>query len=608
MADGKLKIHSENILPILKKWLYSDHDIFLRELVSNGCDAVAKVKILQESGELPKTSDPFRIDIQIDKEQKTLTISDNGIGMDAEEVEKYIAQLAFSGAEEFVQKYEKGAEKEALIGHFGLGFYSAFIVSKTVEINTLSHRSGSTSAHWICDGGTTYTLDVGTRTSPGTTITLHLSDDSEEYLDVSRLRSILKKHCSYLPVPIYLKGEQINHKDPLWLKAPSECTDEDYLAFYKELYPMDPDPMFWIHLNVDYPFHLKGILYFPKITQRYDHNSSNIKLFCNRVFVSDNCKEIFPDYLTVMRGALDSTDIPLNVSRSHLQMDKTVRQLSGHISKKVSDRLSSLYHSDREEFLKFWPDVEIVVKLGILNDEKFYERSKEFMVWKTLDGEWTTVEEYIERRKEAYQNKIFYTMAHDTTSPFLRLYKEQKIEVLLSSHPIDSAVMSRLEQKLSPAKFQRVDGAADDLLLDKTKEKTLLDTDGKSISQRMAECIKEFLNNDHVEVEAKSLAHDEIPAFVVFDEETRRMRDYLSLSDQEIPDHLLGKQKLIVNTNNSLVSAICDLKATNPALSELLTKHIYDLALLSQKELKADKLNEFIARSNEVLTVLAHKI
>ena len=495
-----------------------------------------------------------------------------------------------------------------MIGHFGLGFYSAFIVSKTVEINTLSHQSGATSAHWICDGGTTYKMGAGTREKPGTTITLHLSDDSEDYLEASKLHSILKKHCSYLPVPIYLKGEHINNKDPLWLKAPSDCQDEDYLAFYQELYPMDPEPMFWIHLNVDYPFHLKGILYFPKITQRFDHNSSNIKLFCNRVFVSDNCKEIFPDYLTVMRGALDSPDIPLNVSRSHLQMDKTVRQLSGHISKKVSDRLANLYQSDREKFLKFWPDIEIVVKLGILNDEKFYERSKEFMVWKRLDGGWTTVEEYMERRKEAYQNKIFYTMAHDTGSPFLRLYKEKEIEVLLSSHPIDSAVMSRLEQRLSPAKFQRVDGGADDLLLDKTKEKTLLDAEGKSVSQKMAECITKFLDNEHVEVEAKSLAHDQIPAFVVLDEETRRMRDYLSLSDQEIPEHLLGKQKLIVNTNNHLVSAICDLKETNPALSELLTKHIYDLALLSQKELKADKLNEFITRSNEVLTVLAGKI
>ncbi len=605
MAEGKLQIHSENILPILKKWLYSDHDIFLRELVSNACDAVAKVKILREDGVLEKSEEPFRIDIDINQEEKTITISDNGIGMTGEEVEKYIAQLAFSGAEEFVQKYQKGAEKEALIGHFGLGFYSAFIVSQKVSIDTLSHTPGSKSAYWICDGGTTYSLSDGSKETPGTKITLFLSEENGEYLEAKRLHAILKKHCSYLPVPIYLQGEQINHKDPLWTKSPSDCQDEDYISFYHELYPTDPEPMFWIHLNVDYPFNLKGIIYFPKITQRFDHNSSNIKLFCNRVFVSDNCKEIFPEYLTVMRGALDSPDIPLNVSRSHLQMDRTVRQLSGHISKKVSDKLSNLYVSDREKFLKFWPDIEIIIKLGILNDEKFYERSKEFLVWKTLNDTWTTTEEYMERRKDSYQNKVFYTTASETDSPFLRLYKEQGIEVLISSHPIDSAVMSRLEQKLSPAKFQRVDGGAEDLLLDKSKEKTLLDADGKSTAQRIAECITCSLDGSQVEVEAKSLASEDIPAFVVLDEEMRRMRDYFSLSNQEIPDHLMGKQKLIVNTNNPLVSMIYDLKESNPKLAELLSKHIYDLALLSQKELKAEKLNDFINRSNEVLTALA---
>lgn len=605
--EGKLKIHSENILPILKKWLYSDHDIFLRELVSNASDAISKVKILRDEGKLPQSDEPFRIDIDVNKELKTITISDNGIGMDEEELDKYISQLAFSGAEEFVNQYQKGSEKEPLIGHFGLGFYSAFIVSSKVEINTLSQRSGAESALWSSDGGTSYTIEKGSREKSGTSITLHISEGSEEYLEVSRLRSILKKHCAYLPAPIYLKDEHINKNDPLWLKNPHECTEEDYISFYNELYPQDPDPIFWVHLNVDYPFHLKGILYFPKITQRFDHNASTIKLFCNRVFVSDNCKEIFPEYLNVLKGAIDSTDIPLNVSRSHLQMDKTVRQLSSHISKKISDKLSSLYVGEREKFLSFWPDIEIIIKLGILSDEKFYERCKDFLVWKTLDDSWTTAEDYFERRKEAYSEKIFYTTTADTTSSFISLYKEKKIEVIVSSHPIDSAVMSRLEQKLSPAKFQRVDAAATDLLMDKSKEKTLLDQDGKSEAEKISLNLTKMLDSTLVDVEAKSLDSEEIPAFVVLDEETRRMRDYFSLSQQEIPEHLLGKQTLIVNTNHPLISMICELQETNPQLSSLLTKHIYDLALLSQKELKADKLSEFITRSNEVLTALAKK-
>lgn len=605
MAAKKLKIHSENILPILKKWLYSDHDIFVRELVSNSCDAIQKIKILQEQKELPETQIDFRIDIAIDKEKKTLTFSDNGIGMMAEEVEKYIAQLAFSGAEEFVQKYKSKEEGEQMIGHFGLGFYSSFMVSSKVEIDTLSHKEGSESALWSCDGGASYTMKKGERTTPGTTITLFVSDDSAEYLEEGRIGEILNKYCSYLPFPIYLGETRINDKDPLWMKQPSECKDEDYLNFYRELYPMDPDPIFWIHLNVDYPFHLKGILYFPKLSQRFDPNSSNIKLYSNRVFVSDNCKEIFPDYLTVLKGAIDGPDIPLNVSRSHLQMDRTVRQLSQHISKKVSDRLSNLYLSDREQFLKFWPDIEVIIKLGVLNDDKFYERCKPFLVWKNLDGEWLTAEEYLEKHKDAYQEKIFYAMSSDASSSIIKLYKQKEIEVLMSSHPIDSAVMSRLEQKMTPAKFQRVDGGAEDILVDKEREKTILDADGRSEAVTIANNIKELLKLEEVEVEAKSLAADDVPGIVIFDESMRRMRDYMALSDQNIPDSMLGKPKFVVNTNNVLISKIMNLKAKNPKLSAELTRHIYDLSLLSQKELKAEQLNDFIARSTEVLANLA---
>jgi molecular chaperone HtpG len=339
MTEGTLKINTEKLLPIIKKWLYSDKEIFLRELVSNACDALSKLKILREQGEIEFSDDELKIDIRLDAEAKTLTISDTGIGMTAEEVEKYIAQLAFSGAEDFLSKYEGSEEKNQVIGHFGLGFYSAYMVSSKVEIDTLSYQERAEPAHWVCDGTSSYTLDKGTRAERGTTITLHIED--EDFLEEARIASLLSRYCAFLPYPIHLEGEHINHKDPLWLKSPADCTEEEYLEFYRQLHPMEPEPIFWVHLNVDYPFHLKGILYFPHIHNRFDFQKKPVKLFCNRVFVSDNCSDLIPEYLSIMRGAIDSPDIPLNVSRSYLQMDKTVRSLSNHIAKKVADRLST---------------------------------------------------------------------------------------------------------------------------------------------------------------------------------------------------------------------------------------------------------------------------
>ncbi|MBS0649908.1 MAG: molecular chaperone HtpG, partial [Verrucomicrobia bacterium] len=370
MAQGTLKIHTENILPIIKKWLYSDKDIFVRELVSNACDAMQKCKVLREHNQIEALDDEFRIDIVIDKEKRTLTISDTGIGMTADEVEKYIAQIAFSGAEEFLGKYKTQNEKDQIIGHFGLGFYSAYMVAEKVTIDTLSYQNNSTPVFWSCDGSSEYQIDAGARSKRGTDIILHIDKDNEEFLEEAKIRSILQQYCAFLPFPIHLNGTHLNSKQPLWIKPANECTEQEYLDFYHALYPMDPDPIFWIHLNVDYPFNLKGILYFPKITRRFDWNHSLIKLFCNRVFVSDNCKDLIPDYLMVLRGAIDSPDIPLNVSRSYLQMDRTVRQLSSHIAKKVTDRLSSLYTTDRAKFLEAWPDIEMIIKLGILQDEK----------------------------------------------------------------------------------------------------------------------------------------------------------------------------------------------------------------------------------------------
>lgn len=592
MKNGTLKIHTENILPIIKKWLYTDKDIFVRELVSNASDALTKVKILGSEGE-------YRIDLTVDKEKRTLEISDTGIGMTAEEVEKYIAQVAFSGAEEFIGKYAKESEQEAIIGHFGLGFYSAYIVAKKVEIDTLSHETGSQPVFWSCDGSVDYTLGTGQRKERGTTITLFIDNESEEFLEEERLEAILKRYCAFLPFPITLNGKRINEKDPLWVQPASQCTDQDYLHFYRELYPLEPDPIFWISLSIDYPFHLKGVLYFPKIERRIDWTQSSIKLFCNRVFVSDHCKDLLPDYLACLRGALDSPDIPLNVSRSTLQMDRTVRQLSTHISKKIADRLASLYLNEREKFISVFEEIEMVIKLGILQDEKFYERAKEFLIWKNLEGSWITLEEY----QAVHGEKVFYTTEGPETH-CLQLYREKGIQVLYANQHIDSALMNYLEEKMAPLKFQRIDGAIDAAILDSAREKTLLDVNGKTEAAKIASFIRSALPNERVEVEAKSLASDSLPALIVLDEGLRRMRDYLALSGQPLPPSIAGKHTFVVNTNSKLVNAIHAMQENNPELAKEMAHHLYELSLLSHKELPAESLSAFIARSSSLLEKL----
>lgn len=601
MKEGKLKIHSENILPIIKKWLYSDKDIFVRELVSNASDAISKLIILRERGEAFSDDVPFRIDLILNKEAKTLTIQDNGIGMTSDEVETYIAQLAFSGAEVFLEKYKSQDDKEAFIGHFGLGFYSAFMVSRLVEIHTLSYQENAKPAYWKCDGSSTYFLEEGIKKERGTEIILHLQD--EEYLAVDTLLPILKNFCRFLPYPIYLGETQINKEEPLWIKKQAECEDKEYKEFYHTLYPSEQDPVFWVHVNVDHPFHLKGILYFPKITPRFDFQSSNIKLFCNRVFVTDNCKDLFPDFLTVLRGAIDSPDIPLNVSRSYLQMDKTVRQLSSHITKKIADKLSFLYTEDRSKFLELWPQIETIIKLGILHDEKFYERAKVFLLWKTTKGNFLTLEEYLNQYKDAYKGKVFYTTHDAENSHFLKLYQDKNIEVILAGGPLDHAMFNFLEPKLS-LQFQRIDGGIDDIILDKERENTLLDTDGRTESARLQDLVKSHLHLDDVDVEAKSLASDALPGFVMIDENMRRLRDYLSMTQKEMPRNAFGKHTFVINTNHKLTKNIETLHKKDPELAKELVKQIYDLSLLAQREMHPENLTDFINRSSEVLAKL----
>lgn len=607
MTVGTLKIHSENILPIIKKWLYSEKDIFIRELVSNACDAIHKVKVLRERGEVQASDDEFRIDIQINKEAHTLTFIDNGIGMDAEEVEKYIAQIAFSGAEEFLEKYKSNDEKEQIIGHFGLGFYSSYMVADKVQIDTLSYKPGAQPVLWTCEGSSEYQISEGKRETRGTEITLFVNKENEEFLEESRLSTILHHYCDFLPYPIYLNGTQINKKEPLWMKSALDCTDEEYLEFYRRLYPMEEEPLFWVHLNVDYPFHLKGILYFPRVRPGFDFKKNQIRLFCNRVFVSDNCQELIPEYLIMLRGAIDSPDIPLNVSRSYLQMDRTVRQLSTHVSKKVSERLVNFFRNEKEKFHKAWPDLELIVKLGCLQDEKFYERVKEILVWKNSREEWTTIDEYLERNREKNKEKVFYTVDEKHPSHFLDLYRQQEIEVLFTNSLIDTSLISFLEGKYPGVKFQRIDGAIDDAILDPAKEKNLLDADGKTEAGHLAQFVRSKLGLPNLEVEAKSLASDSLPGFILIDEASRRMRDFFALRQPEMRDDQMfaPKQTFVVNTNSQLMQAIQKLDQRDPELTQDLLLQVYELALLSQKEMDPRTLNSFISRSSKVLEKLA---
>lgn len=607
MTKKSLEIHSENILPIIKRWLYSDKDIFVRELVSNACDAIRKVKILRDQGLVEAQDSDFKIEIQVNKAERTLKFIDNGIGMDGEEVQKYIAQIAFSGAEDFVNKYKSNNEQDQFIGHFGLGFYSSYMVAQQVDVNTLSYKPGAEPVLWSCDGSSEYNIEKGTRQTRGTEITLHIDKDSEEYLEDHKIREILRHYCSFLPYPVYLGDTLINNKQPLWIKPASECTKEDYLEFYRHLYPMEEDPLFWVHLNVDYPFNLQGILFFPKIRRDFDPNKNSVKLYCNRVFVSDNCKDIIPNYLMALRGVIDSPDIPLNVSRSYLQMDRTVRQLASHISKKVSDSLSSLYRNERERFLSCWQDVSMVVKLGILEDDKFYERIKEFLVWKNTDGNWLTTEEYLEKNREKTKDKIFYTADSSHAAHFLDIYHKKGIEVLCADSPIDPFVMQYLEQKLSPVSFRRIDASIDENILDKDREHTILDPSGKTHATHLADFIRLKLENESIKVEAKSLASESLPGFVVIDENQRRMRDYLVQTNPKDAGnimHMLGGLTYVVNTNHPLMASIQKIDTIDPALAADLVKQSYELSLLAQREITPATLNDFIQRNNKVIEKL----
>ncbi len=641
---GTISIDTENIFPIIKKWLYSDKDIFIRELISNGCDAVSKLKRLISLGEAKEVSEGFKITVTVDKENKTLTFTDNGIGMTEEEVKKYINQVAFSGAADFMEKYkEKMDQGNDIIGHFGLGFYSAFMVSKRVQIDTLSYKEGAEAVRWICDGGTEYEISPSdTQKERGTKITLYIDEESEEFLNGYKVRGIVEKYCSFLPTEIYFvdveeekrkaeekakkeeeikkkkeAGEEveeeenvvdvpqaINDTNPLWLKKPSECTDEEYKDFYRKVFNCYDEPLFWIHLNVDYPFNLKGILYFPKLKNEFELVEGQVKLFNNQVFVADNIKEVIPEFLLLLKGVIDCPDLPLNVSRSFLQNDKEVAKISKHIVKKVADKLNSIFNKDREQYNKFWDDIQLFIKYGCLRDEGFYDKIKDSIVFKTINDEYVTLKDYLEKAKDTHENKVFYVSDLEKQSQYIKLFKEYGIDAVILSTPIDNNFMSFLEYKDQNVKFTRVDSDISDLLKDKDENKE----DKKEENEKIIKVFKDVVGEKMKEYSVESLKNEGTPAMVLTSEYSRRMAEMQKqfggnmMAGMNFPQ----ERTLVINDKNAIVKKLVSLADDESKKDKvsLIVNQIVDLALIGNKELNAEELDTFIKRTNDLMTMV----
>lgn len=609
MAKGNISVDSENLFPIIKKWLYSDKDIFLRELVSNACDAVTKLKKLAGIGEAELEADEkFKVTVSIDKKNNKLIISDNGIGMTEEEIDKYINQIAFSGASDFLSKYKDEENEGAqIIGHFGLGFYSAFMVSDSVEIDSLSYQKGAVPARWVCDGTMEFDMSEGERDERGTTITLNIAEDSREFLEESTIRQILHKYCAFLPTEIYVENlddepetpeegkepeepKPINNTTPLWMKKPSECTDEEYKAFYRDVFMDFNEPLFWIHLNVDFPFNLKGILYFPKINMEFAGQEGQIKLFNNQVFVADNVKEVIPEFLMLLKGVIDCPDLPLNVSRSFLQNDGYVKKISAHITKKVADKLTGIYNSDKESYEKYWDDINIFIKYGCIRDEKFYEKIKEILIFKTTDGKYVTMNEYLEGKDK---KEIYYVSDPKLQSQYIRMFKEQGLEAVELPTMMDTHFISFLEMKNPEVKFKRIDSVLSDTAEDKeTDEET---------SKALVEKFKTRIGDDTLKIEAKPLKNAEIPAVILLSEESRRMQEmYRSYGQQMagMASMFHDEFTLVINMNNDLIQKLDSLSEED---ADLVMDQVYDLARISHSPLSAEAMTKFIERSNKLL-------
>lgn len=608
--EGQIKVSSENIFPIIKKWLYSDKDIFLREIVANACDAIKKYQSLCGIGEAENDNIKPRIEVIADKDAGTLTVTDNGIGMTADEVEKYITQIAFSGAEEFIEKYKNKSDDNAgIIGHFGLGFYSSYMVSESVEIETLSYKPDAQPIHWESDGSTTYELSDGTRTQHGTSIIMHITEDEKEFLDKDKLRDLLLKYCHFMPYEIYLNPAEeeavvtkdadgndvkhevkpVNNTTPLWLKAPRDCTDEEYKEFYAEAFNDFNEPLFWIHLNVDYPFNLKGILYFPKQTDKLQVMPGEIKLYSNQVYIADNIKEVVPEFLMLLKGVIDCPDIPLNVSRSFLQNDGEVAKISKHITKKVADKLSSMFKNDRESYEKYWEDIAPFIKFGCIKDEKFYEKVKDIILFKTISGEYKT---FADCPKQ--DNKIFYVTDENVQAQYIDMFKANDLDAVLLTHTIDTHFISFLEYKESGTKLVRIDSELGDAL----KSDEVSDDESNN---KLKEIFKTALENDKLEIQTEGLKAKETPAILLQNEYMRRMNDMNKLYGGLFGGSPDINKTLVVNTSNDIIKKLPTLSEEN---QKLVCKHILDLATISQRQLNADELKEFVARSVEILGIV----
>lgn len=656
LEQGNISIHTENIFPIIKKWLYSDHEIFLRELVSNAVDALQKLSMVSRSGEFSGELGESEIVITIDKANKTLAVTDTGIGMTADEIKKYINQVAFSSAEEFVQKYQAIGDQQ-IIGHFGLGFYSSFMVATQVQIDTLSYKEGAQPVNWVCDGSTEFKLSESDRTTRGTTIKLLLQDEELEYLEPYRIRQLIKTYCDFLPFPIKLETlesegqpatapEQINRQKAPWKESPSNLTKEDYLEFYRYLYPFQDDPLLWVHLNTDYPFVVNGILYFPKLKPDVDVTKGQIKLFCNQVFVSDNCEEVVPRFLLPLQGVIDSVDIPLNVSRSFLQNDRTVRRIADYIAKKVGDRLKELYRDDREAYIRSWQDLGTFVKFGSLNDDKFKKQVEDILIYRTtadlskpkvevetqegdiwqeqsntIDGKtYTTLQEYLERNKERHENRVFYCTDEVTQATYVQLHTSQGLEVLFMDSFIDSHFVSFLEREYSHIKFSRVDAELDDTLIDKDKSEDIVDPKtNQTRGEQIKDLFQKALAKPKLTIRTEALKGDTAapPAMVLLPEQLRRMQEMNALLQQQAiqfpEEHIL-----LVNTSHPMIQNLINLSqgaivtgssAASPSteLANMICHQVYDLALMAQKGFDADSMKSFVERSNQVLTKLTER-
>lgn len=625
MAKGNISVDSENLFPIIKKWLYSDKDIFLRELVSNGCDAVTKLKKLASIGEAQiDENEKFKVTVSIFKDTKKLVISDNGIGMTAEEIDKYINQIAFSGASDFLSKYKEEDDKGSqIIGHFGLGFYSAFMVADSVEIDSLSYQDGAKAAKWTCDGSMEFDLTDGDRTERGTTITLNIAEDSEEFLEESTIRQILHKYCAFLPIEIYVEVPEDKHEDhcdcghdhdheheddtpsepkpinnttPLWMKKPSECTDEEYKEFYRNVFMDFNEPLFWIHLNVDYPFNLKGILYFPKINHEFAGQEGQIKLYNNQVFVADNVKEVIPEFLMLLKGVIDCPDLPLNVSRSFLQNDGYVKKISSHITKKVADKLTSIYNNERENYEKYWDYINIFIKYGCLRDEKFYEKVKDVIIYKDIDGKYLTLDEYLDGKEE---KDVYYVSDPQTQSQYINMFKNQGLNAVVLPSMMDTHFISLVEMKQTGVKFKRIDSAINDI-----SDNTEKDDSTKEQEEKLIEKFKNEIKDDTLKIEVQSLKDDSIPAVILLGEQSRRMQEMYKAYGQQMAgmaDMFHDEFTLVLNSNNSLIKKIDTL---NDEDANLVIDHIYDLAKISHSPLPAEQMTKFIERSNKLLEKL----